>query len=145
MTRSHQLNPLYTLGALLIGLGLLYLAFQSIGLDDFDAFLEDPTAVAKLERLKETPGKTPREIAKSLAIFSAFTEGVNLFSSFAVLFNFSRFGLLDGIETLVSWSIRDECLAEGTEVLTKEGWKDLKDVTLQDQVMQYNIETKKMN
>ena len=83
---------------------------DTLGLDDFDAFLEDPTAIAKLERLKLAPGKTPREIAKSLAIFSAFTEGVNLFSSFAVLFNFSRFGLLDGIETLVSWSIRDEDL-----------------------------------
>lgn len=83
---------------------------DSLGLDDYDAFLQDSTAVAKLERLQKVKGANRRDIARSLAIFSAFTEGVNLFSSFAVLMNFSRFNLLEGVETLVSWSIRDESL-----------------------------------
>lgn len=83
---------------------------DSLGLDDYDAFLQDETAVAKLDRLMNTKGNTRMDIARSLAVFSAFTEGVNLFSSFAVLMNFSRFNLLEGVETLVSWSIRDESL-----------------------------------
>lgn len=83
---------------------------DSLGLDDYSAFMQDPTAVAKLDRLKEVKGNSKRDIARSLAIFSAFTEGVNLFSSFAVLMNFSRFNLLEGVETIVSWSVRDESL-----------------------------------
>lgn len=83
---------------------------DSLGLDDYSAFLQDPTAVAKLDALKSTKGRTKRDIARSLAIFSGFTEGVNLFSSFAILMNFSRFNLLEGVETIVSWSVRDESL-----------------------------------
>ena len=83
---------------------------DSLGLDDYSAFMQDPTAVAKLERLQDLKTQNRRDIARSLAIFSGFTEGVNLFSSFAVLMNFSRFNLLEGVETIVSWSIRDESL-----------------------------------
>src|SRR5690606_18869285 len=49
---------------------------QSLGLEDFEAFLHEPTAKAKIDRLIETKGKTKEEIARSLAIFSAFNEGV---------------------------------------------------------------------
>lgn len=83
---------------------------DSLGLDDYSAFLQDPTAVAKLDALKNTKSKSKRDIARSLAIFSGFTEGVNLFSSFAILMNFSRFNMLEGVETIVSWSVRDESL-----------------------------------
>jgi ribonucleoside-diphosphate reductase beta chain len=83
---------------------------DSLGLDDYSAFLQDPTAVAKLDTLKQVKGKSKRDIARSLAIFSGFTEGVNLFSSFAILMNFARFNLLEGVETIVSWSVRDESL-----------------------------------
>jgi ribonucleoside-diphosphate reductase beta chain len=50
------------------------------------------------------------ERAKSLAIFSAFTEGVNLFSSFAILLSFKLRNLLKGVGQIVEWSIRDESL-----------------------------------
>jgi len=50
------------------------------------------------------------ERAKSLAIFSAFTEGVNLFSSFAVLLSFKLNNKLKGVGQIVEWSIRDESL-----------------------------------
>jgi ribonucleoside-diphosphate reductase beta chain len=83
---------------------------DSLGLDDYSAFLQDPTAVAKLDALKQVKGKSKRDIARSLAIFSGFTEGVNLFSSFAILMNFARFNMLEGVETIVSWSVRDESL-----------------------------------
>lgn len=83
---------------------------QSLGLEDFDAFLHEPTAKAKIDRLISTKGKSKEEIARSLAIFSAFNEGVNLFSSFAVLLNFSRFNKLKGVGQIIAFSIKDESL-----------------------------------
>lgn len=83
---------------------------QSLGLEDFDSFLHEPTAKAKIDRLISTKGKTKEEIARSLAIFSAFNEGVNLFSSFAVLLNFSRFNKLKGVGQMIAFSIKDESL-----------------------------------
>lgn len=83
---------------------------QSLGLEDFDAFLHEPTAKAKIDRLIETKGKSKEEIARSIAIFSAFNEGVNLFSSFALLLNFSRFNKMKGLGQIIAFSIKDESL-----------------------------------
>lgn len=83
---------------------------QSLGLEDFSAFLHEPTAKAKIDRLMLTKGKKKEDIARSLAIFSAFNEGVNLFSSFAVLLNFSRFNKMKGLGQIIAFSIKDESL-----------------------------------
>lgn len=83
---------------------------ESLGIQNYEAFLHEPTAKAKIDRLMETKGKTKREIALSLAIFSGFNEGVNLFASFAVLMSFPQRNLLKGLGQIVSWSIRDEAL-----------------------------------
>lgn len=83
---------------------------DSLGLDDYKAFMSDPATMAKLNRLKDVRAVSLEEKAKSLAIFSGFTEGVNLFSSFAILMNFSRFNKLKGVGQIVAWSIRDESL-----------------------------------
>jgi ribonucleoside-diphosphate reductase beta chain len=83
---------------------------DSLGLDDYAAFLHEPSAKAKIDRLMLTPGDSLSQIALSLAVFSAFNEGVNLFSSFAVLMNFSRFNKLKGLGQIISFSIRDESL-----------------------------------
>lgn len=83
---------------------------DSLGLDDYKAFMSDEATMAKLNRLKTNGARSQEEIAKSLAIFSGFTEGVNLFSSFAILMNFSRFNRLKGVGQIVAWSIRDESL-----------------------------------
>jgi len=83
---------------------------QSLGLEDFDAFLQEPTAKAKIDRLISTKGKSKSEIARSLAIFSAFNEGVNLFASFAILLNFSRYNKMKGLGQIISYSIKDESL-----------------------------------
>lgn len=113
---------------------------QSLGLEDFEAFLHEPTAKAKIDRLITTKGKSKEEIAKSLAIFSAFNEGVSLFSSFAVLLNFSRFNKLKGVGQIIAFSIKDESLhseagcwlfrvlvEEFPEVLTDELKKEIYD------------------
>lgn len=83
---------------------------EELGLDDFEAFMEDEEAKAKIDRLVEQPGNTLHERALSLAIFSAFTEGVNLFSSFAVLMSFQLRNLMKGTGQVVAWSVRDESL-----------------------------------
>jgi ribonucleoside-diphosphate reductase beta chain len=83
---------------------------EELGLDDFQAFLEDEAAKNKIERLLETKSETLEEKAQSLAIFSAFTEGVNLFSSFAILMSFQLRNLMKGTSQIVEWSVRDESL-----------------------------------
>jgi len=83
---------------------------EELGLDDFRAFLEDEASKAKIDRLVETPGETLEDKAVSLAIFSAFTEGVNLFSSFAILMSFQLRNLMKGTGQIVEWSVRDESL-----------------------------------
>jgi len=83
---------------------------EELGLDDFKAFMEDETSKNKIEHLIEVPGDTIEEKAISLAIFSAFTEGVNLFSSFAVLMSFQLRNLMKGTGQIVEWSVRDESL-----------------------------------
>jgi ribonucleoside-diphosphate reductase beta chain len=83
---------------------------EELGLDDFEAFMEDETAKAKIDRLVELSGDTLEEKALSLAVFSAFTEGVNLFSSFAILMSFQLRNLMKGTGQIVAWSVRDESL-----------------------------------
>jgi ribonucleoside-diphosphate reductase beta chain len=83
---------------------------EALDLEDFKAFLEDEAALNKIERLTETPMGTLSEKAQSLAIFSAFTEGVNLFSSFAILMSFQLRNLMKGTGQIIEWSVRDESL-----------------------------------
>jgi ribonucleoside-diphosphate reductase beta chain len=91
---------------------------ETLGFADYEAFLADPNIKAKIDRLVETGNIDTTEMtiekkmamAKSLAVFSAFTEGVSLFSSFAVLLHFSRYNKMKGMSQIVTWSIKDETL-----------------------------------
>ena len=88
------------------------LAFEN---KNFAEFLEDEATAAKIENLMQVRdghnGEIDyHEVARSLAIFSAFTEGVNLFSSFAVLLSFKMRNKLKGVGQIVEWSVRDESL-----------------------------------
>ena len=94
---------------------------ETLGLDDFSAFLHEPAVAEKFELLTQTTADwTPedlntnpqarKEVARSLAIFSAFSEGVSLYSSFAVLYSFQMRNLLKGIGQQMKWSVRDESL-----------------------------------
>ena len=51
-----------------------------------------------------------QEIARTLAVFGGFTEGLQLFASFAMLMNFPRFNKMKGMVQIVTWSVRDETL-----------------------------------
>jgi len=56
-----------------------------------------------------------------LAVYSAFTEGMMLFSSFAILMNFERHNKMKGMANIVRWSIKDETLhVDGMTRLFKE-------------------------
>ena len=54
--------------------------------------------------------KDLKDVAKALAVYSGFTEGLQLFSSFAILINFQRFNKMKGMCKIVDYSIRDESL-----------------------------------
>jgi ribonucleoside-diphosphate reductase beta chain len=51
---------------------------------------------------------TKQSVATNIAAFSAFTEGMQLFSSFIMLLNFPRHGKMKGMGQIVTWSIVDE-------------------------------------
>jgi ribonucleoside-diphosphate reductase beta chain len=53
---------------------------------------------------------TVESTALHIAVFSAFTEGMQLFSSFIMLLNFPRHGLMKGMGQIVTWSIVDETM-----------------------------------
>jgi ribonucleoside-diphosphate reductase beta chain len=94
---------------------------ETLGLEDFKAFMHEPTIAEKFEFLISTEAdyspedlnkssRARRDVAKSIAIFSAFAEGVSLYSSFAVLYSFQMRNLLKGIGQQMKWSVRDESL-----------------------------------
>lgn len=94
---------------------------ETLGLEDFEAFLHNPEIAEKFEFLTSTTSdwthedlarniEARKETARSLAIFSAFAEGVSLYSSFAVLYSFQMRNLLKGIGQQMKWSVRDESL-----------------------------------
>lgn len=49
-----------------------------------------------------------RDVARQLAVYGAGTEGILLFSQFAILMNYQRQGMFPGLATIVEWSIRDK-------------------------------------
>ena len=53
---------------------------------------------------------TNESIATNIAAFSAFTEGMQLFSSFIMLLNFPRHGKMKGMGQIITWSIVDETM-----------------------------------
>ena len=83
---------------------------ETLGLEDFEAFLHEPATAERFDNLVAYEGSDPVEIGKSLAVFSAFAEGVSLYSAFAVLYSFQMRNLLKGIGQQMKWSVRDESL-----------------------------------
>lgn len=90
------------------------LLLDTVGMPEVEylAFQQYQEMVEKDDYLKEfEPTKQDlKTIAKTLAVYSAFTEGMQLFSSFVILLNFPRHGKMKGMGQIISWSIRDEGL-----------------------------------
>ena len=83
---------------------------ETLGLENFEAFLHEPATAERFENLVAYDGSDPVGIGRSLAIFSAFAEGVSLYSAFAVLYSFQLRNCLKGIGQQMKWSVRDESL-----------------------------------
>ena len=83
---------------------------ETLGLEDFEAFLHEPATSERFDNLVSYNGTDPVGIGRSLAVFSAFAEGVSLYSAFAVLYSFQLRNLLKGIGQQMKWSVRDESL-----------------------------------
>ena len=75
---------------------------------DFKAFQEYKEMANKHEYLFKDKGKGIQGLAREIACFSAFGEGLQLFASFVMLLNFQRYGRMKGMCQIVTWSIRDE-------------------------------------
>lgn len=85
---------------------------ETIGMPEktYGQFLEYDELKAKHEHYQTFSTTSDEDIAKTLAMFGGFVEGVQLFASFAVLMNFPRFNKMKGMGQIVSWSVRDESL-----------------------------------
>ena len=83
---------------------------DTIGLPDkeYKAFQEYKEMSDKHEYLFTSKGKGLEGLAREIACFSAFGEGLQLFASFVMLLNFQRYGRMKGMCQIVTWSIRDE-------------------------------------
>ena len=77
---------------------------------EYSAFLQYKEMKDKHDYLATFGVDTDEDIAKTLAMFGGFTEGLQLFASFAMLMNFPRFNKMKGMGQIVTWSIRDESL-----------------------------------
>ena len=77
---------------------------------EYGAFLDYSEMKDKHDYLQRFGVDTDEDIAKTLAMFGGFTEGLQLFASFAMLMNFPRFNKMKGMGQIVSWSVRDESL-----------------------------------
>ena len=77
---------------------------------EFEAFRDYAEMRAKADYMHEFGVDTVADVARTLAMFGAFTEGMSLFASFAMLLNFPRHNKMNGMGQIVSWSVRDESL-----------------------------------
>ena len=83
---------------------------ETLGLENYEAFLHEEATAERFNNLVAYEGNSGVGIGTSLAIFSAFAEGVSLYSAFAVLYSFQLRNLLKGIGQQMKWSVRDESL-----------------------------------
>jgi len=96
---------------------------DSLGLNDFEGFMQDPVVMERLGQLNSFPDFTTyspgqeihsitykKDLARSLAVFSSFGEGILLFSAFTILMSFAQRGLMAGLGQIIEMSIRDETL-----------------------------------
>lgn len=77
---------------------------------EYSAFLHYKAMRDKYDYMQQFSVDSKRSIALTMAVFGAFTEGVQLFASFAILLNFPRFNKMKGMGQIVAWSARDETL-----------------------------------
>ena len=87
---------------------------ETLGLPDttYNQFMEYQEMKDKHDYVMDISAQnsTKENTATHIAVFSAFTEGMQLFSSFVMLLNFPRTGKMKGMGQIVTWSIVDETM-----------------------------------
>jgi len=94
---------------------------ETIGLPEtmYNEFMEYEEMKVKHDYIMDISkqNSSKENTARHIAVFSAFTEGMQLFSSFIMLLNFPRHGKMKGMGQIVTWSIVDE--TQHTESMLK--------------------------
>lgn len=116
---------------------------ETLGMPDeiYKEFLNYKEMRNKYNYLHKFKSDTKENIATTLAAYGAFTEGLQLFSSFVILLNFTRFNKMKGMGQIITWSIRDETLHlvhiiklfhefldENPELKTKKLFDDIREI-----------------
>ena len=87
---------------------------ETLGMPEstYSEFLEYQNMADKHDYFMELSAAngTAESVATNIAAFSAFTEGMQLFSSFIMLLNFPRHGKMKGMGQIITWSIVDETM-----------------------------------
>lgn len=125
--------------------------------EEFAAFTAVKEMKDKLDFMGDVDMNSHTGIAKSIAR-SVMNEGMSLFSAFAMLLNYQRYGKMKGMCEIVEWSIRDETMhcngmvelfrtfcQEHPRIVTDEFKKDIYDmfrkgVSLEDKVIDLAFE-----
>jgi ribonucleoside-diphosphate reductase beta chain len=77
---------------------------------EYSAFMEYAEMKDKYDYMHTFNVDNKHSIAMTMAVFAAFTEGLQLFASFAMMMNFPRFNKMKGMGQIITWSVRDETL-----------------------------------
>lgn len=122
------------------------LLLETVGMDEieYQAFTKYEAMKNKHDFLGNFSVDDPFETARSMAVISGGIEGVQLFSSFIIMLNFTRHNLMKGMGQIIAWSVRDEAVSADTEVLLSTGeWKQIETLELFDKILQYDMDTGK--
>jgi ribonucleoside-diphosphate reductase beta chain len=85
---------------------------ETLGMPEstYNEFLEYAAMREKHDYVTELSKGDDSQVAQQIAVFSAFTEGLQLFSSFIMLMNFPRHGKMKGMGQVISYSLIDETI-----------------------------------
>lgn len=104
----------------------------------YESYINDPILKERMDFIDSCISS--KDDLFSVGTFS-MVEGGILYSAFAYLKHFQSKGknkLLNVVRG-INFSVRDEnCLDSSTEVLTNHGWKNIKEITINDMVLQYD-------
>lgn len=104
---------------------------ETLGLPEtlYNEFLNYEEMAKKHDFFNQLTGVNEKEIVQQMCAVSAFTEGMQLFSSFVMLLNFGRNNLFPGMTKIVTWSIIDESMhVDGMTKLFRIFVKENKDI-----------------
>jgi ribonucleoside-diphosphate reductase beta chain len=88
--------------------------------EEYSAFLKYKQMSEKIDFMSQIDTNSHAGLAKAIAR-SVMNEGMSLFSAFAMLLNYQRFGKMKGMCEIVEWSVRDETMhCEGMVKLFRE-------------------------